>query len=120
MDEQREIAFPEVDLAMAEPGPATVERMAETPREMLRELDRWARVIADAELDETLWGQLRGQVIDLIDRGNATLADTSSNVWTGISWDQADTLVALTRAFAMVHRRLARLVGKGGFATATS
>lgn len=120
MDEQREIAFPGAHLAMAEPGPATVERTAETPLEMLRELDRWACVIAGAELDETLWGQLRGQVIDLIDRDNATLAYTSSNVWTRIFWDQADTPVTLTRAFATVHRRLAALVGEGRFATATS
>lgn len=93
--------------AMAEPRLATAKTTAETPREVLLELDHWAWVIADAELDETLWGQLRGHVIDLIDRGCATLAYTSSNVWTGISWDQADTPVLLIRASAMVHRRVA-------------
>jgi hypothetical protein len=82
----------------------------ETVRGMLQEFEDAAWSIAEAGLDEQPWTQLRGRVIELIQRGNRTVTlieRTYSDDWMAICWDETDTPVMLARAFGTVHRRLA-------------
>jgi hypothetical protein len=82
----------------------------ETMRTLVDEFEQTARSIGEAGLDEASWTHLRPRVIDLIQRGNRTVAPsakTNRDRWTAIQWDGTDAPVLLARAFSKVHRRLA-------------
>ena len=82
----------------------------ETRRKLLNEFEQTARRIGKAGLDDASWTQIRRRVIDLIQRGNRTVAlseTTGNDRWTAIQWDETDAPVLLARAFSVVHHRLA-------------
>lgn len=81
----------------------------------LGRFDRAAWSIADSGLAHASWTELRRDVIDLIERGNAAVALVDgmySDSWAAIRWDETDAPVVLTRAFGKVHRRLAAALDK--------
>jgi len=79
--------------------------------ELLQQYERTAREAAASDLSDHSWDatQLRGRVIDLLERGGhalAVVAGSDANPWSSITWTEADPPVALARALAVAHQRL--------------
>lgn len=79
--------------------------------ELLQQFERTAREAAASDLSDHAWDatQLRGRVIDLLDRGGralAVVAGSDANPWSSINWTEADPPVALAPALAVAHQRL--------------
>jgi hypothetical protein len=88
---------------------ASIADTVEARLALLYEFEQAAWEIADAGSDEERWSGLRRRVIDLIERGNVSIAATSAPAQTPIRWLETDAVVVLGRAFGVVHRRLVRV-----------
>jgi hypothetical protein len=80
--------------------------------ELLQEYQRTAREATATDVTDGPWDatRLRGRVIDLLERGGRALAlleGSDASPWSAITWTEADPPVALARALAILHQRLA-------------